>query len=43
MLPTIYFANDHAGYEIKQAILDHLKTKGYQVVDLDCKRARWSC
>lgn len=30
----IYFANDHAGYEQKQAIIDYLNQKGYEVVDL---------
>lgn len=30
----IYFANDHAGYEYKDQIINHLKNKGYEVVDL---------
>lgn len=31
---TILIANDHGGYEAKQIIADHLKKKGFKVVDL---------
>lgn len=32
-MKKIYFANDHAGYGVKQEIIDYLKQKGYEVVD----------
>lgn len=31
---TIYLAADHAGFEYKNQLLDHLHHKGYKVVDL---------
>jgi ribose 5-phosphate isomerase B len=30
----VYIGSDHAGYNLKQAIKDHLKNKGYEVTDL---------
>ncbi|MBQ4383943.1 MAG: RpiB/LacA/LacB family sugar-phosphate isomerase, partial [Firmicutes bacterium] len=29
----IGIGNDHVGYEMKQEIIDHLKERGYEVVD----------
>ena len=29
----VYLGSDHAGYELKQALLDHLTAGGHQVVD----------
>ena len=31
---TIYLASDHAGYELKAAVCQHLDATGYQIVDL---------
>ena len=31
---TIYLASDHAGYELKAAVCEHLDATGYQIVDL---------
>ena len=31
---TIYLASDHAGYELKAAVCEHLDASGYQIVDL---------
>jgi len=33
MKKSIAIANDHAGYEMKKIILDHLKKKGFKVRD----------
>lgn len=32
----IAIGSDHAGYVYKQPIIDHLKTKGYDVTDVGC-------
>jgi ribose 5-phosphate isomerase B len=33
-MPTIFIASDHGGFNLKQAICDHLAAKGIQVQDL---------
>lgn len=33
-MPKIYFAADHAGFALKQALLEHVRTLGYDVEDL---------
>tara|TARA_R110002095_G_C4224662_1_gene237447 strand:+ start:780 stop:1229 length:450 start_codon:yes stop_codon:yes gene_type:complete len=30
----LYFANDHAGVDLKTALVSHAKTLGYEVIDL---------
>lgn len=32
--PVIYIGADHAGWELKEAIEEHLKSAGYEVVDM---------
>ncbi len=32
----IAFGSDHAGYELKNALMEHLKENGYEVYDLGC-------
>ena len=34
MKQTIYMGADHAGWELKEALEDHLKSEGYKVVDM---------
>lgn len=34
MKPTIYIGADHAGWELKEAIEEFLKTEGHKVVDM---------
>lgn len=34
MKEKIYIANDHTATEMKHALVKHLQTKGYQVIDL---------
>ena len=34
MKPTIYIGADHAGWNLKEHIEEHLKEKGYSVVDM---------
>lgn len=34
MKPTIYVGADHAGWEMKEALEEHLKEEGYKVVDM---------
>lgn len=34
MNKTIYIANDHAGVELKEAVVKHLESKNYTVVNL---------
>lgn len=34
---TIAIACDHGGFDLKNAIIDELKTKGYEVLDLGCE------
>lgn len=31
---TIYIGADHAGWELKEALEEHLKNQGYQVIDM---------
>jgi len=31
---TIYLASDHAGFELKKELIDHLNSKGFQTQDL---------
>ena len=33
MQQTIAFASDHAGFELKNTLIEYVKTKGYQVKD----------
>lgn len=32
--PTIYIGADHAGWELKEALEEHLKEKGYKFIDM---------
>ena len=32
----IAFGSDHAGYELKLALMEHLRERGYEVEDLGC-------
>ena len=32
--PPVVLASDHAGYEMKEAVKEHLERKGYEVIDL---------
>ena len=32
----VIIGSDHGGYELKLEIIDHLKNKGYEVVDVGC-------
>jgi ribose 5-phosphate isomerase B len=34
MSKTIYVANDHAGVELKEAVVNHLEANGYTVINL---------
>jgi ribose 5-phosphate isomerase B len=29
----VYLGSDHAGYELKQQIIEHLKTSGHEPID----------
>ncbi|MEK7604745.1 MAG: RpiB/LacA/LacB family sugar-phosphate isomerase [Patescibacteria group bacterium] len=33
-MPKIYFAADHAGFTLKNALIEHVRTRGYDVEDL---------
>lgn len=33
-MPNVYFAADHAGYALKEALMEHVRTLGYEVVDM---------
>ncbi len=33
-MPKIYFAADHAGLALKNALIEHVRTRGYEVADL---------
>jgi ribose 5-phosphate isomerase B len=33
-MPNIYFASDHAGFALKQALIEHVRTLGYAVEDM---------
>lgn len=33
-MPKVYFAADHAGFALKQALMEHIRTLGYDVEDL---------
>jgi len=37
--PTLYVATDHGGFELKQAVVAHLSSQGYEVRDLGCDSA----
>ncbi|MDE5663333.1 MAG: ribose 5-phosphate isomerase B [Muribaculaceae bacterium] len=32
-METIAFASDHAGYELKEALIEYVNSKGYNVID----------
>ena len=34
MTPTVVIGSDHAGYSVKQKIIEHLAKKGYTIVDV---------
>lgn len=38
-MKNIIIGNDHGGYDLKRAIVDHLKAKGYTVEDIGCHSA----
>ena len=33
-MPKVYFAADHAGFALKNALIEHVRTRGYEVEDL---------
>ena len=33
-MPKVYFAADHAGYALKEALIEHVRTLGYEVEDM---------
>ncbi len=33
-MPKVYFAADHAGFALKNALIEHVRTRGYDVEDL---------
>jgi ribose 5-phosphate isomerase B len=33
-MPKLYFAADHAGFALKQALIDYVRTNGYEAEDL---------
>ena len=33
-MPKVYFASDHAGFDLKNALVAHVRTLGYEVEDL---------
>ena len=33
-IKTLYFANDHAGVDLKTALMAHALTLGYEIIDL---------
>lgn len=33
-MPDLYFASDHAGFALKNALIEHLRTLGYETKDL---------
>ena len=35
-MEIIAVASDHAGFEMKKAVIEHLKLKGYSVKDFGC-------
>lgn len=35
-MKTIAFGCDHGGYELKAAVINHLREAGYQVIDCGC-------
>ena len=34
--PSIIIGTDHGGFELKEAIVSHLKGSGYEVEDIGC-------
>jgi len=35
-MASVAIGSDHAGYPLKQAIIDHLRSRGYDVEDMGC-------
>lgn len=33
-MSKVYFASDHAGFALKQALIEHIRTLGYDIVDM---------
>lgn len=33
-MPKVYFASDHAGFALKQALIEHVRTLGYEIEDI---------
>ena len=33
-MPKVYFASDHAGFTLKNALMEHVRTLGYEVEDM---------
>jgi ribose 5-phosphate isomerase B len=33
-MPKVYFASDHAGFALKVALIEHMRTLGYEVEDI---------
>ncbi len=33
-MPKIYFASDHAGFALKHALIEYVRTSGYEAVDM---------
>lgn len=34
LMLKVYFAADHAGYALKQALIEHVRTRGYEIEDM---------
>ncbi len=32
----VFLGSDHGGFELKQRVIEHLKTQGYEIEDLGC-------
>ncbi len=37
-MPKLFFAADHAGFDLKNALLEHMRTAGYEVEDVGAHR-----
>ena len=35
-MASVAIGSDHAGYPLKQSIIDHLRSRGYEVTDMGC-------